>query len=91
MSSLALGMELKAGRIYLLALPVAFQAFLAPSRSAVARRAQEQDGPVGDWVECEISYTPRISAHHTRVEPRRSDARSPKFHGFWMLFLPSFA
>ncbi|CAK9001481.1 unnamed protein product, partial [Durusdinium trenchii] len=60
-------------------LPHAHKAFLSGplkpvSRpSTIARGAEAADGPVGDWVECEISYTPRISVHHTVVEPRRSD------------------
>ncbi|CAJ1406708.1 unnamed protein product [Effrenium voratum] len=64
----------------LLILPYAYQAFLAPSaRSALSSRSSrlarraEASGPVGDWVECEISYTPTISVHHSVVEPRRSD------------------
>ncbi|CAE7195851.1 unnamed protein product, partial [Symbiodinium pilosum] len=54
-----------------------FQAFVAPSPrrgAGIARRAQaEANGPVGDWVECEISYTPTISVHSSVKEPRRSD------------------
>lgn len=63
--------------ILLLLLP-AYQAFLAPFASSrrfglrTLRRAEE-NGPVGDWVECSIAYTPRVSMHHSRVEPRRED------------------
>jgi len=40
----------------------------------IARAAGEpNEGPVGDWVECTISYTPSISLHISRIEPRRTD------------------
>ncbi|CAE7865596.1 unnamed protein product, partial [Symbiodinium microadriaticum] len=68
------------GSVALLALLLTlwhFQAFILPPprrETAVARQAQgEADGPVGDWVECEISYTPTISMHSSVQEPRRSD------------------
>ncbi|CAE7302840.1 unnamed protein product [Symbiodinium necroappetens] len=68
------------GSVALLALLLTlwhFQAFVLPPprrEIAVARQAQgEADGPVGDWVECEISYTPTISMHSSVQEPRRSD------------------
>jgi len=39
-----------------------------------ARGGSEQDGPLGDWVECEISYTPTVSMLANKPEPRRTDS-----------------
>lgn len=46
---------------------------LPGSNRAVAAAAGAQNGPAGDWVECEITYTPVHSAVG-KTEPRRTDS-----------------
>lgn len=56
------------------AAPIAGMAILNKPRttrhmSMAAASEDPQDGPIGDWVECDISYTPTVKDN----EPRRTD------------------